>query len=97
MIALYEQILSFIINFLFGIIMGIVFIIIKKYIYNCKNVYKFFNSFLFSIFTTFVYFKLNYRVNNGYINMYFILIFIGAYTFSCKILQKKCQNKSNRL
>lgn len=74
MITLTEQIISFIFSFIYGIVIGLIFYKTYKLIYTKKAIYKILNSFLFSINTTLVYFYVFRIINNGYINIYFVII-----------------------
>lgn len=74
MITLSEQIISFLISFIYGIIIGLIFYKIHKLIYTNKIIYKILNSFLFSINITLIYFYIFRIISDGYINIYFIII-----------------------
>ena len=97
MINLNEQIISFLFSVIYSIIVTIFYKIIKNYTQKCKIMFNLLNMLFYSLICTIVYFKVNLYINSGYINIYFIITFFISIYFTCKILQKKCQNKSNRL
>ena len=91
--SLQEQILSFSFSILFGIINGILYIKIKKYIYFYKKRYIFLNSLLYNNILTIIYFKSIYLINGGVANIYFIALTILSFLISVKKFTKKMSNK----
>ena len=90
-----EQILSFVFSFIYGILISILYKISYKFLYLCDKKYSLINSLLFCIDLTLIYFKIFYYINNGKINIYFILITLVTFIiFKNKNLQKIC--KKNR-
>ena len=89
MIDLTEQFLSFIFSFLYGVISFIFYKYSYKYLYFSKNIYCIFNSFLFCFLLTIIYYKMLYFINDGVINIYFILTGIISFILSSKIFTKK--------
>ena len=80
------QILSFLFSFLYGIIISLSFILLKKAFYNYKKIYSFFNSFLYTIIHTLVYFKIIYIINGGIVKIHFLLTLgLSAYIFYTKL------------
>lgn len=79
MINLYEQILSFIFSFFYGLIISFIYIRFYKYFYYTKKIYCFFNSYLFNMLITILYFKILFFINDGVINIYFIFITILSF------------------
>lgn len=69
-----EQIISFIFSAFYGIIMSVVYNKCYKYLYLVKKIYCFFNNLLFYLDCTLIYFIVFNKINNGIINIYFILI-----------------------
>lgn len=91
-----EQIISFIFSFLYGIIVQKLYQATYNYIHTKKEIYSFLNSLLFMINITLIYFKIFYLINNGIINIIFIIITISTFVyFNNKNLQKKCKNMCN--
>lgn len=80
MIGLTEQILSFVFSFIYGSFIGFIFQKVYKIIYSGKTIYKILNSLLFTVNITLIYFYIFRLINDGVINLYFILItFIAAF------------------
>lgn len=96
--SLTEQIISLLFSILYGFIVFKLYKLFYKYLYTNKKIYSFFNSFLFMIDNTLIYFIIMYKINDGTIKIVFILITIFSFIiFNYNNLQKKCQNKSNQL
>lgn len=96
--SLIEQIISLLFSFLYGIIIYKLYNLFYKYLYIYKNIYSLFNSLLFLIDSTLVYFIIMYKINDGMVEIVFIIITIFTFIiFNYNNLQKKCQNKSNQL
>ncbi len=94
--TLNEQIISFIFSFLYGIIVEKLYQLSYNYIHTKKQIYCFLNSLLFMINITLIYFKIFYLINDGMINIIFIIITILTFLyFNNKNLQKKCKNMCN--
>lgn len=95
---LYEQIISIAFSFLYGIVVYYSYVIIHKYLYSIKKIYSFFNSLLFMLNVTIIYFIIMRKINDGIINLIFVLITISTFLLlSYFDLQKKCKNMTNRL
>jgi len=93
-----EQILSIVFSFLYGIIIFILYRKFYIYLYASKKIYSFFNSLLFLLDLTLIYFISLYKINSGIIDLTFLIITISTFFILVYInLQKKCQDKSNRL
>lgn len=93
-----EQILSIVFSFLYGIIIFILYRKFYIYLYASKKIYSFFNSMLFLLDLTLIYFISLYKINSGIIDLTFLIITISTFFILVYInLQKKCQDKSNRL
>ncbi len=94
--TLNEQIISFIFSFLYGIIVQKLYQVSYNYIHTKKQIYNFLNSLLFMINITLIYFKIFYLINDGMINIIFIIITIATFLYyNNKNLQKKCKNMCN--
>ena len=74
MMSLSEQVLSFLFAFLYGYISFLLYRLSYKHLYSLNKIYSFFNTFLFTIILTLIYFKIYTIINDGVINLYFILI-----------------------
>lgn len=83
-----EQLLSFLFCIFYGIIIFLTYNKIKKYLYNYNKTYNFFNSVLYCLILTLLFYKILYFINDGVINIYFILITILSYIFFCKVFTK---------
>ena len=75
------QIISFIYSFIYGIILYIIFVRIKKYFYLKNNIYNILNSFMFNFIATIIYYKGHYYINNANINIYFLLITLSTFFY----------------
>jgi len=96
--SLIEQIISIIFSFLYGMIVYLLYKKFYMYLYINKKIYSFFNSLLFLIDLTIIYFIILYKINDGVVNLTFLFITIFTFLILNVIsLQKKCQDKSNRL
>lgn len=73
------QILSFVFSIIFGIFIYFAYNFAYKYLYYSKKIYCLFNSLLFFIDMTLIYFIMFYKINNGMINIYFILLTITTF------------------
>lgn len=94
--SLIEQIFSFFFSFIYGLLVYKLYNKFHKYLYVNKKIYSFFNSLLFMLDITLIYFLILYKINDGIIENIFVLITLFSFTlFSYINLQKKCQNKSN--
>ncbi len=89
MIGLKEQIFSLIFSFNYGLIISFLYVKFYKYFYYSKKVYCFLNSYLFCFIVILLFFKILYIINDGVINIYFILISILSFIF----FNKKFTNK----
>jgi len=88
-INLYEQILSFIFSIIYGLIVSYTYIKCYKYLYCLNKYYSMFNSFLFCLIIELLFFKVMYIINNGVINIYFIIVFLSFFI----LFVKKFTNK----
>ena len=88
MIGLKEQVLSFIFSFLYGIMISYIYIKCFNFFYSKKKYFCIFNSFLFCFLIIIVFFKMLYIINNGVINIYFILITILSFIIFYKKFTK---------
>ena len=96
--SLSEQILSIIFSFLYVVIIFILYRKFYRYLYTSKKIYYFFNSLLFLLDLTLVYFISLYKINSGIIDLTFLIITISTFLILVYTnLQKKCQDKSKRL
>ncbi len=96
--SLIEQIFSFFFSFIYGLLVYKLYNKFHKYLYVNKKIYSFFNSLLFMLDITLIYFLILYKINDGIIENIFVLITLFSFIlFSYINLQKKCQNKSNWL
>lgn len=96
--SLTEQAVSILFSFLYGILIYFAYKISYKYLYANKKIYSFFNSLLFVVDSTLVYFIIMYKINEGIINILFILITLITFLLLNYFnLQKKCKNMTNRL
>jgi hypothetical protein len=90
---LFEQILSFLFSFLYGIIIFFVYKVSYKYLYNVKVIYKFLNSLLFVLDLTFLYYLGFYFINDGIIHVYFLLITFLTFIYINDRHRKNLQKK----
>ncbi len=96
--SLTEQAVSILFSFLYGILIYFTYKISYKYLYANKKIYSFFNSLLFVVDSTLVYFIIMYKINEGIINILFVLITLITFLLLNYFnLQKKCKNMANRL
>lgn len=75
------QIISFIFSFVYGIISSILYINIKRYMLSKNKKIEFLNSFFFIMITTLIYFKIFIYINEGIINIYFLLITVLTFVY----------------
>ena len=73
MINIYEQIISFIFSYLYGIVVYLSYVLVRKYL-NVKKIYSLLSNILYFLIITFIYYKILYLLNSGYINIYFLII-----------------------
>lgn len=74
MMNLKLQIISILFSFVYGIIIHKTYIKIIKYLYQGKRIIRFINSFFYLIIITLIYFKIFCLINEGIINLYFLMI-----------------------
>ena len=72
------QIISVIISFLYGFIIYKSYIKVHNFFFSYKNIYNFFNTFLYTIILTLIYFKIHFYINKGNISIIFILITLST-------------------
>ena len=75
------QIISILFSIIYGIMLYIIFNKIKRYFYVGKRIYIILNSLLFMLIITIVYFYIFNIINNGVINIYFILITVIIFLY----------------
>ena len=96
--SLLEQISSIVFSFLYGVLLYYLYNISYKSLYHNKKIYSFLNSLLFTFDSTLLYFIIMRKLNDGIINIIFVLIttitFLILNYFN---LQKKCKNMTNQL
>ena len=96
--SLHEQLFSIMFSIIYSYISYLIFKKVKKYIYKVKKIYTIFNSLLFTLNLTIIYFVAIYKINDGIINILLICIILLAFLiFNYFDLQKKCKNMTNRL
>ena len=90
--SLIEQLLSLTFSFLYGIIIYISYRKYYKYLYSKNIIISIFNSLLFVLDITLIFFVILYNINDGIINITFIIITIIVFlSLNFINLQKKCQ------
>ncbi len=90
-----EQILSIFFSILYGYIIYLLYKKFYKYLYSKKKIYSFFNSLLFLLDITIIYFILICKINGGFIKITFILLTILTFLILNYLsLQKKCKYMS---
>ncbi len=72
------QVISVLISFLYGFIIYKTYIRFNRHFYTYKKIYNFFNTFLYSIILTLIYFKIHFYINKGNISIIFILITLST-------------------
>lgn len=75
------QIISFLFSFIYGIISSIIYIKIKKYTLSNNKKVEFMNNFFFVLIITLIYFKIFIYINEGIINIYFLLITVLTFVY----------------
>lgn len=75
------QIISFIFSFAYGIISSILYINIKRDMLSKNKKIEFLNNFFFIMITTLIYFKIFIYINEGIINIYFLLITVLTFVY----------------
>lgn len=75
------QIISFIFSFVYGIISSILYINIKRHMLSKNKKIEFLNNFFFIMITTLIYFKMFIYINEGIINIYFLLITVLTFVY----------------
>jgi len=73
------QIISFLFSIFYGLFIHVIYNISYKYLYCQKKIFSFLNSFIFTLDIVLIYFKIFYIINNGIINIYFILLTISTF------------------
>ncbi len=96
--SLLEQISSIVFSFLYGVLLFYLYNISYKFLYHNKKIYSFLNSLLFTFDSTLFYFIIMRKLNDGIINIIFVLITIITFLILNYFnLQKKCKNMTNQL
>ena len=75
------QIISFLFSFIYGIISSIIYLKIKKYTLSNNKKVEFMNNFFFVLIITLIYFKIFIYINEGIINIYFLLITVLTFVY----------------
>lgn len=73
------QLLSFFVSFVYGYLIFISFDNIKGFLYSNNNVINLFNSILYFSLVFVIYFIILYRINGGYIHIYFLIIVLFSF------------------
>lgn len=75
------QIISFLFSFIYGIISSIIYLKIKKYTLSNNKKVEFINNFFFVLIISLIYFKIFIYINEGIINIYFLLITVLTFVY----------------
>ena len=81
MMNLKVQIISFIFSFIYGIVSCLLHNEIAKYMKSKNKKIEFLNNIFFLTNLTLLYFKIFILINNGIINIYFLLITILSFVY----------------
>lgn len=75
------QIISFIFSFVYGALIAIIHNILTKFIKSNNKQIEILNNFFFMMIITLVYFKTFLYINNGIINIYFLIITFLSFVY----------------
>ena len=82
------QIMSFFVSFIYGVLFEILLNFSSRILYSSKLFVKIIGSFLFSLFSSLLYFIILFKINYGVLHIYFFLCIILGYTLMCKVRAK---------
>lgn len=93
------QLISFLFSFLFGVFFYLTSLINYKIIKKHSYLIKYLISFIYVLDMALVYILLLYKVNNGVIHVYFVLVLGIGFLVSClyyKKIKKICEKVKNK-
>ena len=73
------QVITFIFSFVYGFIYFYLVKLNKYLIRNDKRLIKYIDTSLFTLDSVLLYVVLNYKINNGYFHIYFVLILLFGF------------------
>ena len=89
------QLLSLLISFIFGIAFYFTTLLNYKIIKKYNNVYKYIITFVYMLNVAIIYICILFKINNGNVHPYFILLVLLGFVFGLKI--KKTLTKNVKL
>ncbi len=82
------QVLSLIFSFVFGYFFSLLVNINYKLLFNKNKIIKYLGTFFFVIDMSLIYFLCIYKINNGILHPYFLILFILGFFVSYPINSK---------
>jgi len=74
------QLLSFIVSFVYGLVLGCSKTFYFTFIEKKNTVIQIIASFIYALIMAFIYIYISYKINNGVIHLYFlIVVFLGYF------------------
>ena len=89
MMLLKDQIISFLISFIYGFFLYFLIYRVRIYLFYKKRTFRIIFNAFFCIVSAFIYFLILFLFNNGIIHAYFFLFLIFVFLLSYHF----CQNK----
>ncbi len=90
------QILTFIFSFSYGIVYFYLVKLNRYLIHDNKTIIKYLDSSLFTLDSVLIYVIINYKINNGYFHIYFIITLVLGF-FLAYYTQNSVKSTLNKL
>lgn len=86
------QLLSLLVSFIFGIAFYFTSLLNYKIIKKYNNIYKYIITFVYMLNIAIIYICLLFKINNGTVHLYFILMVLGGFLFGLKLKKELIKN-----
>lgn len=88
MINLKSQLISLLFSFLYGVLFSIFIRINYSILFNVNKIIKIIGTFFFMLDMSLFYFLILKLLNNGFIHIYFFIMFLSGWLFLSYVLDK---------
>lgn len=88
MINLSSQLISFLFSFLYGVLFGVFIKINYSILFNVNKLIKIIGTFFFMVDMSLFYFIVLKFINNGFIHIYFFILFLMGWLLFSFLLDK---------
>lgn len=81
------QLISLLVSFLYGIFFYLTSVLNFKIIKNCHKIFMYIITFIYMSDVSILYVSIMYKVNNGYIHIYFLIMLLIGFIIGYKLLK----------